>query len=208
MTSSHRLLIIRHRVNRVADLATLDPTFGAECDLRRGPCLGSIRLAHDPDEDGDDLDAWLDSFVASGLRGPLVLNVKEDGLEGRALDLIRDRGISSFFFLDSQVPTLVRWTTQLGERRFAVRLSRYEPTEAVRCLRGLAEWLWVDCFDGEPLPAHVVKDAAAGFRVCLVSPELQGAPPEAIERFSSLVPYADAVCTRFPEKWVQLADRK
>ncbi len=204
MTLTIRPAIIRHRVNRVADLDRVDPLHGAECDLRRGPGPGRICLAHDPDEDGDDLGAWLDRFVALGLRGPLVLNVKDDGVEETALSLVSQRGIEDFFFLDSQVPTLVRWTLRHGEPRFAVRLSRFEPPEWACRFRGLARWLWVDCFDGEPLPAEVVRDALPGFRVCLVSPELQGAPRGAIARFATLLPLADAVCTRYPEDWERL----
>ncbi len=206
MTRPNRPILVRHRVNRVADIALVDPSQGAECDLRLGVRPGEIRLAHDLDEEGDDFTLWLDAYAARGLRGPLVLNVKEDGIEGLALDLVRQRGIESFFFLDSQVPTLVRWTVYRGERRFAVRLSRYEPPEAVRCFRGLAQWLWVDCFDGEPLPAEMVREASEGFRVCLVSPELQGAPAEAIARFAALLPFADAICTRHPERWLPLLD--
>lgn len=207
MTRRTRPAIIRHRINRVADLAGVDPAHGAECDLRRGPRPGTVRLAHDPDEDGDDLGAWLDRFTARGRRGPLVLNVKEDGLEEWALGLVRQRGIEDFFFLDSQVPTLVRWTARRGERRFAVRLSRFEPPEAAGRFRGLAQWLWVDCFDGEPLPVEDARAASAGFRVCLVSPELQGAPREAIPRFADLLPLAEAVCTRHPDDWGCLLER-
>lgn len=207
MTRAIRPVMIHHRINRVADLDRVAADQGAECDLRRGPGPGTVRLAHDPDEDGDDLGEWLDRFAARGCRGPLVLNVKEDGLEEWALGLVRRRGIEDFFFLDSQVPTLVRWTARRGERRFAVRLSGFEPPEAVGRFRGLAEWLWVDCFDGEPLPAEVVQDASEGFRVCLVSPELQGAEPEAIADFAVLLPFADAVCTRHPEAWERLIER-
>lgn len=207
MTRARRPEIIRHRVNRIADLDRVDPAYGAECDLRLGPRPASVRLAHDPDEDGEDLGAWLDRFVALGLRGPLVLNVKDDGVEETALSMVSQRGIEDFFFLDSQVPTLVRWTLRHGEPRFAVRLSRFEPPEAARRFRGLARWLWVDCFDGEPLPAEVVREGSQGFRVCLVSPELQGAPREAIARFTTLLPSADAVCTRYPEDWERLLGR-
>ncbi len=65
----------------------------------------------------------------------------------------------------------------------------------------------MDCFDGEPLPVEIVRDASEGFRVCLVSPELQGAPREAIPRFADLLPFADAVCTRHPEDWGRLPER-
>ena len=193
---------IRHRVNRIADLARLDAGEGAEVDLRSDAGRrGALHLSHDPWAPGDDFDVWLDAFAARADRGTLVLNTKEDGLEADVLRRLAARGIEDFFFLDTTPPTLVRWALGHGEARFAVRLSRYEPAASLAAFRGRAAWAWVDCFDGVPLPADVVADAARDFRICLVSPELQGAPASALDAFAGLWPLADAVCTKAPDDW-------
>lgn len=207
MSEGRRPVFIRHRVNRIAEIEHGDPRWGLECDLRCGPRPGTIRLAHDPYEAGDDFAVWLDRAVEVGVTGPIILNTKDDGLEAVARDLMLARGLEDWFFLDTQVPTRVGWTFHRGEDRFAVRLSRFEPAEALEPFRGRCRWVWVDCFGGEPLPVEQVRRAAVGFRVCLVSPELQGAGVEAVGRFTRLLPLADAICTRAPEAWMVVLGR-
>ncbi|NOZ01444.1 MAG: hypothetical protein GXP54_06090 [Deltaproteobacteria bacterium] len=200
-TARSNPVFIRHRVNRIKDLGGVDPSHGVEIDLRTGDGKGSIILAHDPWETGDPFDAWLDRFTALGLKGPIVLNVKVDGVEPVVMRLLRDHGLEDWFFLDSQMPTLVHWTVRQGEERFAVRLSRYEPPELLDAFRGRVRWLWVDCFHGLPVSRELLQRAGEGFKVCLVSPELQGAPVHAIAAFGDLLPLAQAICTRHPEAW-------
>lgn len=196
------LQIIRHRVNRILDIDALDPAWGAEIDLRSDPCSpGSIRLCHEPYSEGDELDAWLGRFVARGIRGPIILNTKEDGLEARALELLARHGVEDFFFLDTAAPTLVAWTLFKDEVRFAVRASAYEPVEGLAAFVGHARWAWVDCFGGVPPEASLLQALAPNFKLCLVSPELQGRPLDSIEAFRSLLPYIDALCTKAPERW-------
>ncbi len=180
------------------------PLWGAEIDIRSGQ--GQIlTLAHDPFKPGDNLDQWLGEYRRLGLKGPIILNTKEDGLEGLCLEKMKFHGISNFFFLDSTVPTLVKWTIKNRESRFAVRHSVFEPLAGVMNFAGKAEWVWVDCFDGNPPPVEDLKALKKVFKVCLVSPELQigltANTTTDISRFSSLRPYADAICTKVPEYW-------
>jgi hypothetical protein len=197
---SHSPLFIRHRVNSGADLASVDPAQGVEIDLRSSGS-GELHLAHDPWQDGERFRDWLAQFAARGLRGPLIVNTKEDGLETRALEELERAGVRSFFFLDTTLPTLVRWTRSEGRRCFAVRCSQFEPPSLALAFKGLADWVWVDCFGAEPLPASTVAELKPHFRLCLVSPELQGQSPPRVERFSELFALADAVCTKVPEVW-------
>ena len=202
MSGDRHPRFVRHRVNRIADLAGLDAGDGAEVDVRSDAGRpGTLHLSHDPWVRGDDFDAWLDAFAARADRGTLILNTKEDGLEADVLRRLEARGIADFFFLDTTVPTQVRWALGQGEARFAVRLSRHEPPASLAPFRGHAEWVWVDCFDGVPLSTDTVAEAARDFRVCLVSPELQGAPLSALDAFAGLWPLADAVCTKAPDAW-------
>ena len=93
-----------------------------------------------------------------------------------------------------------------GERRCAVRVSEYESIDTAMTLAGKIEWVWVDCFTEFPLSG---EDAArlqgAGFRLCLVSPELQGRETAEIAEMRALLAArgirAEAVCTKAPEFW-------
>jgi hypothetical protein len=199
------MLYFLHRVNEVARLAGVDPSWGVEIDLRSDVgAPGRIHLAHDPWKRGEDLEGWLRAFRARGIRGPVILNTKEDGLEDRALEMCHETGVAEVLFLDTSLPTLVRRLDRGEGERYFVRASRAEPPEALRGFRGKARWAWVDCFDGEPMPAAEVSTLARDFRICLVSPEMHGQSLDQVSRFEPLFPLADAVCTKDPRRWQTL----
>lgn len=193
------MIVVEHRRNTRRELDTVPPEHGVEIDLRS---QGSrLIVAHDPFADGEDLDAWLDGYR----NRLLILNTKEEGLESELLDRMSSRGIADFFFLDQSFPFLVR-TTRAGERRCAVRYSDREPVELALGFAGQADWVWVDHFERFPMDAATeARLRAAGFRLCLVSPELQGADPARVVPFRRALEAAgvtvDAVCTRQPEAW-------
>lgn len=197
---------IKHRVNTLDELAVVQPAWGLELDVRAVATTPDlVRVAHDPWAEGVSFAVWLEYAVRRGIGGPLIINTKDDGLEGQCLKLLEFHGISDFFFLDTQLPTLVRWAIGSGERRFAVRCSVYEPIEAVELWAGKVDWVWVDCFAGVPMPVDQVARLRRSFRVCLVSPELQVGRgldlPSRIASFRALLPHADAVCTKVPTLW-------
>jgi hypothetical protein len=192
--------IIAHRRNLATELAATATDLGVEIDIRtRG---ADLILHHDPFSDGEFFEDWLEHFS----HGTLVLNVKEEGLEDRLIELMAERGIERFFFLDQSFPFLVR-TAARGERRCAVRVSEFESVETALALAGRIDWVWVDCFSRFPLDGQAAKRLAeAGFRLCLVSPELQGRSAEseipALRRLLEAEGIdADAVCTKHPELW-------
>lgn len=192
--------IIRHRRNTLAELLATPVAYGVEFDLRSS---GSrLIMHHDPFAEGEDFDEWLKGYS----HGTLIVNVKEEGLEQRALAALQKRGVEKFFFLDQSFPFLVK-TARTGERRCAVRVSEYESIDTALSLAGRIDWVWVDCFTRFPLTktdADRLRDG--GFRLCLVSPELQGRDgsveiPEMRGLLASLGIVADAVCTKVPELW-------
>jgi hypothetical protein len=192
--------IIVHRRNTLAELMAVPARYGIEVDIRsRGDRLV---IHHDPFVEGEDFAAW----IAAYRHGTLILNVKEDGLEPRLLELMRRHGVEDFFFLDQALPTLVRMTMG-GEPRCAVRVSEYESVETALRFAGKARWIWVDCFSRFPLsPDESARLAAAGFELCLVSPELQGrAAPDEIAQLRALISRERhaiaAVCTKRPDLW-------
>ena len=193
--------IIRHRRNTRAELRETPRAYGVEVDIRsRGRRLS---IHHDPFEEGECFEAWLQEYE----HGTLILNVKEEGLESQLVGLLRARGIERFFFLDQSFPFLIK-TARAGESRCAVRVSEYESLDTALALSGLVQWVWVDCFTRFPLTSHDAQRLRdAGFKLCLVSPELQGREARAEIRalraqLQALELDVDAVCTKAPELWL------
>ncbi len=192
--------LIAHRKNTIADLLASDPSFGVEVDIRSNG--ERLTIHHDPFMEGVSFDEWLSVYH----HGTLILNVKEEGLEERLISKMEEKGIEDYFFLDQSFPFLVKWAKR-GLRKSAVRVSEFETVETALSLRGLIDWVWVDCFTRFPLGRD---DAArlkeAGFKLCIVSPELQGRTgeneiPEMIVLLNERRITADAVCTKQPLRW-------
>lgn len=194
------MIIIAHRRNTKADLLSTPRHLGVEIDVRSS--RDALYLHHDPFIPGEDLQDWLEAYD----HRLLILNVKEEGLEERLLQQMAERGIEDFFFLDQTFPSLVK-IANAGERRCAVRLSEYESVETVMALAGRVEWVWADCFTRLALTRRTEEMLHdAGFKICLVSPELQGrTTPSAIDALRLELQQAgitvDAVCTKRVELW-------
>jgi hypothetical protein len=193
--------LIAHRRNTIALLAETPVDLGVEVDIRSEGA--ELVIHHDPFVvDGLRFEEWLDGYR----HGTLILNVKEEGLEDRLLALMAARGIEDFFFLDQSFPFLMR-TARRGEKRCAVRVSEFETVETALTLAGQVEWVWVDCFTRFPLnrdQATRLRDA--GFKLCIVSPELQGrTDPAEIQAMRALMLAEgiapEAVCTKVPQHW-------
>lgn len=194
--------IFKHRINKISEIPDLQEGWGAELDLRSGDQQLKLIVTHDPWTKGDDFDQWLNVYTKRKNFGPLILNTKEDGLEDQISSLLTKHGITEYFFLDTAFPTLVKWVETKKEKRFALRLSHYEPIEQVRLFIGKASWLWVDCFQGQMVDINWLKELKKSFKICVVSPELQGQDLALIEEHKkALSPFADAVCTKRPDLW-------
>lgn len=190
------MITIAHRINTVAQLKEVPPEFGVEIDLRD---FGDrLILRHDPFGDGEDFEAWLPHYRHC----LLVLNIKSERIEYRVLELIQRFGINDYFFLDCSFP-MIRQLSANGERRIAVRYSECEPIEGCLGLAGKVDWVWVDCFTRMPLEPVSFRKLKAQFRLCAVSPELQGRSVETIPDYAAqLAPFpVDAVCTKRPDLW-------
>jgi hypothetical protein len=190
--------VVRHRINRISELKKLGAGLGAEIDIRsRG---GRLILNHEPHANGDSLNAFLDVYAAQRRGRLLILNPKEDGLESEILKQLRRRKIENYFFLDLTIPTTVRLSKQ-REKRLAIRVSEFEPLEFALRFKNRASWIWLDCFSGQPPAVSLAKRLSRHFRICLVSPELEGYSEARIDQFRRLTAVADAVCTKFPDRW-------
>jgi hypothetical protein len=198
----HKIL---HRVNTKDALLKAPKEFGVEVDIRtRG---NQLIMHHDPFHDGEDFENWLEVYQ----HGILILNVKEEGLEERLIKIMQLKGIKDYFFLDQSFPFLVKWA-KAGERRCAVRVSEFESIESALTLAGKVDWVWLDYFTHFPLThKDFQRLKEAGFKLCIVSPELQGHDAEyEIPLLANLLKElniaAEAVCTKCPDLWEKWAD--
>ena len=192
--------LIAHRRNTLAELEATPRHLGVEVDIRSE--AGRLVIHHDPFQRGEDLDEWMAAYA----HGTLILNVKEEGLEAACLETMGRFGFERFFFLDQSFPFLMK-TARQGERRCAVRVSEYESFETAISRAGLVDWVWVDCFTRLSLArAEHDRLKGAGFRLCLVSPELQGRDagrevPAMAKHIAFHGLAFDAVCTKRPDLW-------
>jgi hypothetical protein len=192
--------LIAHRKNTIAELEATPRQYGIEVDIRS---YGErLVIHHDPFIDGEDFISWLKAYR----HGTLILNVKEEGLEERLVGLMNEHGITDFFFLDQSFPFLVKWSKK-GLHQAAVRVSEFESLETAMTLAGKVDWVWVDHFSHFPLSHEQAEQLQrAGFKLCLVSPELQGFEADSsIDALCSqlrernIVP--EAICTKRPDLW-------
>ena len=191
--------LICHRRNLINELKTTPAEYGIEVDIRSQG--GELIIHHDPFVEGVNFKAWISEYRHS----TLILNVKEEGLEEALLAVMAEHSIDDFFFLDQSFPFLIR-TANRGESRCAVRVSEFETVETALTLSGKIDWVWIDCFTRFPLTAEDVQRLKqAGFKLCLVSPELQGRFGEIANMralLDNLHIKLDAVCTKDPLAWI------
>jgi len=192
--------IIVHRRNKLDDLKVTSNEFGIEVDIRS--YNDKLILQHDPFIKGDYFEEWIKYYK----HGTLILNVKEEGLEYKILDLLRINNINSFFFLDQSFPFIIK-TLNKGENRIALRVSEFESIETALNLKNKVQWVWVDIFSKFPLSKYEYKKLKeAKFKLCLVSPELQKLNNVRINKLKSYLKEEnilfDAVCTKKPELWI------
>jgi hypothetical protein len=196
-------MLIAHRINRLEDLKALPPDTAVEFDVRESDYQLTVR--HDAFTTGESFISFLPYLKTRFC----IVNVKCEGVELYILKLFAMHGIENFFFLDCSIPMIHKLTHQ-GESRIAVRWSEYESLPSVIGWAGKVQWVWVDCFTMYPLTKQSVdKLKRFGFKLCLVSPELQGRdadiePSCKILKINDIRP--DAVCTKvynFP-RWSTL----
>ncbi len=194
---------IAHRRNTTEELQNTSTEYGVEVDIRS---IGNeLIIHHDPYKSGESFTKWIEYYQ----HRTLILNVKEEGLEARLIELMRSKGITDYFFLDQSFPFLIKWSN-LGESRCAVRVSEYESLTTALTLSGKVQWVWLDCFTRFPIDhSEFTQLKTAGFKTCLVSPELQGRDSEmAISDMHNLLRknniVVDAICTKKAEFWKAL----
>jgi hypothetical protein len=190
------MIIFKHRINQIKALSQLDCQFGVEFDIRSNG--EQLYINHDAFGGGDLFDDWLNHYSHAGM----IVNTKCEGMEEEIIGMLHNKHIENYFFLDMSLPFMVKWMKR-GFTKMAVRHSKYEPIEYTMKFAGCAEWVWVDCFDGEAADRKILEELKRHFKVCIVSPELQGYPIDLIEVFKDKWKNIelDGVCTKHPENW-------
>lgn len=184
---------IAHRINTVEELKYVPLEYGVELDLRdRGERL---ILQHDPFKDGEDFEEYLKSYN----HGTMILNIKSERIEHRVLELIQKYNIQKYFFLDSSFP-MIHLLSKGGEKNIALRFSEFEGMDTILTMAGKVDWVWIDCFTKLPITTEIFNILKGnGFKLCLVSPELQG-QGEKMEEYKNYLNdneiLFDAICTK------------
>ncbi len=210
-------IIIQHRVNTLSELLSCSVDYGVEIDIRNHG--NELIVEHDPFmSDREMLEHWLTGYNHRFL----IVNVKEEGLEERLLQLLHQYNVKDFFILDESIP-FIRKHALSGLSNFAVRQSHIEPAAmAVNLQQDLLKsdktihWAWCDCFNGVPTSlSELEKMRSVGLSLCQVSPELHFVQqPEKWEYLIQIFQrelashydqsvWPDMVCTKLPNLWEQ-----
>lgn len=184
---------IAHRINTIEELKNVPKNYGVELDLR--DFGDSIILQHDPFKNGENFEEYLKYYRHK----TMILNIKSERIEYKVLELLRKYNIKKYFFLDNSFPMIYLLSSN-GEKNIALRFSELEGIDTALSMRGKVEWIWIDCFTKLPIDFNtycVLKKC--GYKLCLVSPELQGQP----QKIASYKQYIqknnivfDAICTK------------
>jgi len=191
------MIFCAHRVNKIEDLKSIPTEYGIEIDIR-----DNLVMAHDPFETGD---SFVD-FVEHYNHKFLIINVKSERLEYRIKELLNQKNIVNYFFLDSSFPMIYKLSNE-GERNIAIRFSEFESIENLKLMSGKIDWVWVDCFTKLPLDKETYQlIKSMNYKICIVSPELQNQQFKLLEyknymRVNQIVP--DMICTKIYniEEW-------
>lgn len=206
--------IINHRINTINQLCKVPVEHGIELDVRYHN--NDLILHHDPfhhheNPQPDKLENLLKQWLH---QGPLILNIKTEGIELACIELMKKYRILNWFFLDLSMPYFSIYSQKAFDKELegfssenlATRFSEREDLTYALNFKDKARWLWVDCFTYMPLNAEnysLIKKA--NFKICLVAPELQKHPLDKTQEFQKILVEEnikiDAVCTKFPELW-------
>ncbi len=193
----YNMLIVQHRVNTVAQLYATPTQYGVELDVRDK--YTELVLQHDALAPGEPWKMYLQAYN----HALLIANVKAEGIEQHIINDLATVHCTNYFLLDVSLPQLVKLSNQ-GISNLAVRYSEYEPIELATQFIGKVQWVWVDWFSTMPLQLEQYAYLKQHYKLCLVSPELQGHSTEFIHSTKQLLHNMpiDAVCTKHPQLWL------
>ena len=192
------MIIIKHRVNNSNELRKLNNDYGVEIDLRSEG--KNIFLHHDPFKKGELFRQWIRNYKHK----LLVLNVKEEGLEEKIIQILKKNKIKNFFFHDQTFSTLIK---SMNLTNVSIRYSEYEDIKNKEFLFSKIKWIWIDNFNKLNLDKKFYAFLKRKkIKICIVSPELVSL--KRIKDINKNILYLkknnlkiDAVCTKKPYLW-------
>ena len=187
-------MFICHRINTSKELLQIPKQYGIEIDIRDSN--KKLLVTHDPFTEGEELDLFLEHFDHAWI----ILNVKSERIEYKILEILKQRKIDNYFFLDCSFPMIIELHKN-GIKNIAIRYSEFESIESVLLLKDKVSWVWVDCFTKLPLDKNIYNILKnANLKICIVSPELQKHSIEMITDFKKQLTRekikVDAICTK------------
>ncbi|MDG2059496.1 MAG: hypothetical protein P8J34_05030 [Flavobacteriales bacterium] len=184
---------IAHRINTIEELKKVPNEYGVELDLR--DYGDKLILQHDPFTDGEKFEEYLKHYH----HGTMILNIKSERIEYRVLELLSKYKIENYFFLDSSFP-MIYLLSKSFEKNIALRFSEIEGLDTIIAMSEKVKWIWVDCFTKLPINKEIYsKLRSFNFKLCLVSPDLQGQENRIEEYRDFLIEnklIMDAVCVK------------
>lgn len=195
------MIVCSHRINDVEELESVQSRYGIEFDVREGP-RNTVVVTHDPWTRGPTLNDFLKHC---GRHAFYIVNIKCEGIEPVVLELLYQHRIQNFFLLDCSFPMIHKLAT-MGENRLAIRVSEYEGIQTAYAMQGRVQWIWLDVFSRLPVDATICSNLRRmGYKLCLVSPELQRQPQKLEEYKQHIGDSVDMVCTKFTKQWTSEA---
>ena len=194
------MIKVIHRINNINQLKIINKKFGIEVDVRS---YGKeIVVNHDPFIKSLNFSKWINFYDHK----ILFVNIKEVGIERTVLDILNLNGIKNFVLFDVSFPYLFKFLN-LGEKRIATRVSKYESINSTFNLNIKPKWIWIDLFEDKiPLNSeNYNKLIKNNYKLILVSPELHGRSDQSIDIIKKQIERNqfkfNAVCTKYPDKW-------
>ena len=192
------MIIIKHRINSIADLNNTPKHLGVEIDLRSNN--KSLYLSHDPFKKGVLFEKWIKFYNHKFI----VLNVKEEGLEKKIIKILKKNKITDFFFHDQSFSSLLK---NMNKTKVSIRFSEYEELKKTNILFKKIKWLWIDNFTEFPLKKNFYKYLKKKkIKICLVSPEL--VKKARVIEIKKIIKFLkknsmkiEAVCTKKTDLW-------
>lgn len=185
--------IVAHRINTISELKHVPNNLGIEIDLR--DFGDSLVLSHDPFMTGEKFEDFLKFYNHAFL----IVNIKSERIEEKVIDILSSYSIFDFFLLDSSFPMIFN-IHRKADKKIALRFSEFESLETILNSKDMARWVWVDCFTKLHINKEIFKRLKEEkFKICIVSPDLQGRPEEIEEYCISLKEMGieiDMVCVK------------
>jgi hypothetical protein len=192
------MIYVNHRINTIEQLKKINKNEGVEIDIR--DYNNKLILTHDPfcGDEGDELKEYLKHYNHKFI----ILNIKSEGIEYKVKELLNKYQIINYFFLDCSFPMIYK-LIKMNENNIAIRLSEYESIENVLKLKKLVKYVWLDCFTTDFIINKELEDELHknGFKICIVSPELQGHDISNIKKYKKYIHEIDYICTKHINLW-------